>query len=87
MILDDMTRDELIDLKARIDIQLEKLEAQRKAEALDAARKAAEEYGFSLEELSGGKRPAKASSSKVFRNTLTLTTRRNLDRQSRKPKC
>jgi len=59
MILDDMTRDELIDLKARIDIQLEKLEAQRKADALDAARKAAEEYGFSLEELSGGKKAGK----------------------------
>ena len=51
MTLEGMSREDLIDLKARIDIQLEKLEAQRKADALEAARKAAEEFGFSLEEL------------------------------------
>jgi len=59
MTLDGMTREELLDLKARIDIQLDKLEAQRKTDALDAARKAAEEFGFSLEELAGGKKAAK----------------------------
>ena len=59
MTLDGMTREELIELKTKIDIQLERLEAQRKAEALEAARKAAEEFGFSLEELSGAKKTGK----------------------------
>lgn len=59
MTLDGMTREELIDLKNRIDIQLGRLEAQRKADALEAARKAAEEFGFSLEELSGAKKAGK----------------------------
>lgn len=56
MTLDGLTREELIELKTRIDIQLERLAAQRKTDALEAARKAAEEYGFSLEELSGASR-------------------------------
>lgn len=53
MNLENMSRDELIDLRAQVDIQLEKKEAQRKSDALKAAEKAAEEYGFSLEELAG----------------------------------
>ncbi len=59
MNLDAMSRDDLIDLKAQIDIQLEKREAQRKTDALKAVEEAAEKYGFSLEELasvSGKKR-------------------------------
>ena len=61
MTLEGMSREGLIDLKARIDIQLEKLEAQRKADALEAARKAAEEFGFSLEELSGVRKQGKGT--------------------------
>ena len=42
----------MIDLRAQIDIQLEKREAdQRKTDALKAVEEAAEKYGFSLEEL------------------------------------
>lgn len=51
MNLDTMTREALIDLRAQIDIQLEKREAQRKTDALKAVEMAAEKYGFSLEEL------------------------------------
>ncbi len=60
MKLDGMTRDELLELKAEIDIQLEKVEAQRKHDALKAVAEAAEKYGFSFDELAaqqaGGKR-------------------------------
>ncbi|SMP29239.1 H-NS histone family protein [Shimia sagamensis] len=51
MNLEDMSRETLIDLRAQIDIQLEKREAQRKTDALKAIEEAAEKYGFSLEEL------------------------------------
>lgn len=61
MTLEGMSLEDLMDLKARIDIQLGKLEAQRKADALQAARKAAEEFGFSLEELSGMKKQGKGN--------------------------
>ncbi|CUH54309.1 H-NS histone family protein [Shimia marina] len=51
MKLDEMNRDELLDLRAEIDIQIEKKEAQRKSDALKAIEEAAEKYGFSLDEL------------------------------------
>jgi DNA-binding protein H-NS len=51
MKLEELSREELIDLRAQIDIQLEKREAQRKTDALKAIEEAAEKYGFSLEEL------------------------------------
>ncbi|MBO9478332.1 H-NS histone family protein [Shimia sp. R11_0] len=51
MKLDEMNRDELLDLRAQIDIQIEKKEAQRKSDALKAIEEAAEKYGFSLDEL------------------------------------
>lgn len=58
MKLDEMTREELLDLRAQIDIQIEKQEAQRKSDALKAIEEAAEKYGFSLDELAAvtGKR-------------------------------
>ncbi|RBI84084.1 hypothetical protein DRV85_13840 [Rhodosalinus halophilus] len=56
--LENMSRDELLQLKADIDRALESLETRRKAEALKAAEDAARKYGFSLQELKevGGKR-------------------------------
>ncbi|WP_353314942.1 MULTISPECIES: H-NS histone family protein [unclassified Shimia] len=58
MKLDEMTREALLDLRAQIDIQLEKQEAQRKADALKAVEEAAGKFGFSLDELASvsGKR-------------------------------
>ena len=53
MKLDGMTRDELLDLRLQIDKQLEHIETQRKADAIRAAKEAAEKYGFSLDELTG----------------------------------
>ncbi|MBO9475645.1 MULTISPECIES: H-NS histone family protein [unclassified Shimia] len=51
MNLEEMSREALVDLRAQIDIQLEKREAKRKTDALKAVEEAAEKYGFSLEEL------------------------------------
>lgn len=51
MNLEDMSREDLIDLRAQIDIQLEKREAKRKTDAIKAVEEAAEKFGFSLEEL------------------------------------
>jgi DNA-binding protein H-NS len=51
MNLEDMSREALLDLRAQIDIQLEKREAKRKTDALKAIEEAAEKFGFSLDEL------------------------------------
>lgn len=58
MNLEEMPREALLDLRAQIDIQLEKREAKRKTDALKAIEEAAEKFGFSLDELASvtGKR-------------------------------
>ena len=63
--LDDMSRDELLALKADVDRAIASLDDRRRAEARAAAEKAARDLGFSLEELqsvqkkSGKKNPPK----------------------------
>lgn len=63
MILTDMTRDALIELRVQIDTQLEKLDVQRKQDALKAVAEAAEKYGFSLDELATANRLGRRSGS------------------------
>ncbi|QFU07865.1 H-NS histone family protein [Rhodobacteraceae bacterium THAF1] len=63
--LEDMSRDELLAMKADVDRAIASLDDRRRAEARAAAEKAARELGFSLDELtatqkkSGKKNPAK----------------------------
>lgn len=52
--LDKMSREELLDLKKRVDNALKVFERRKKREALAAARKAALDHGFSLDEIVGG---------------------------------
>lgn len=56
--LENMSREELLELRTAVDRALESWEARRKAEALKAAEDVARNYGFSLQELKdvGGKR-------------------------------
>lgn len=56
--LDSMSRKELEKLRGDIDRAITRVEKRERKEALEAAQKAAAEYGFSLEELSGGAGPA-----------------------------
>ncbi|MDV4143256.1 H-NS histone family protein [Shimia sp. FJ5] len=87
MTLDGMTRTELVELKTKIDIQLGRLEAQRKSDALEAARKAAEEFGFSLEELADAK---KAKNGKLVKGMPKYADPKDISRtwtgKGRKPK-
>ncbi len=58
MKLDGMSKEALTELRAEIDIQLLKLETERRENALNAVREAAESYGFSIDEItsSAGRR-------------------------------
>ncbi len=55
MNLDAMSKEELIDLKGKVDKALKSVESRRKTEALKAAEAAAKEHGFSLDQLTRGK--------------------------------
>lgn len=59
--LNTLSRTELQELKANVEQALVDVAAREKAAALEAAKKAAEEFGFSLDELTGGKSSAKAT--------------------------
>ncbi len=61
MNLEELSREALTDLRAQIDIQLEKREAQRKTDALKAIEEAAGKYGFSLDELANATGRRKSS--------------------------
>ncbi|MBF9035345.1 H-NS histone family protein [Rhodobacterales bacterium HKCCE2091] len=61
--LDKMSRDELLKLRKSVDDAIRNSEKQAKKDALAAAQKAAAQFGFSLDELSGGKKPASAPKS------------------------
>ncbi|MGR3495700.1 H-NS family nucleoid-associated regulatory protein [Citreimonas sp.] len=52
--LDKLSRDELVKLISDAEKALKSLETRRKAEAKRAAEKAAQEYGFSLDDVIGG---------------------------------
>ncbi|MCH2093736.1 MAG: H-NS histone family protein [Rhodobacteraceae bacterium] len=53
--LDTLSKDELIKLRSDVDKALKTIDARRKADAKKAAEQAAKEYGFSLDDLLGGK--------------------------------
>lgn len=57
--LNSLSRKELEDLKSKVEQALVDVAAREKAAALEAAQKAAEEFGFSLEELTGEKKTTK----------------------------
>lgn len=62
--LDKMNRKQLLELRAEIDAALLQREKQERMDALAAAKKAAAEFGYSLDELTG-KRTGKASAPKA----------------------
>ncbi|KPD13564.1 H-NS family nucleoid-associated regulatory protein [Phaeobacter sp. 11ANDIMAR09] len=59
--LSEMSRKELLELKAGIDDALKEAEQRERREAIKAAEEAAAKFGFSLDEIAG---PAKAGSKK-----------------------
>jgi DNA-binding protein H-NS len=65
--LNSMSKDELLDLKKKIDKTLDGFEKRQKEAALAAAKRAAEEHGFSLEEILGKKSAGKTAIPK-YRN-------------------
>lgn len=56
----DLSRRELESLKKKIEKKLEKLDTDAKKAALEAARKAAQQHGFKLQELVGAEPAPKA---------------------------
>ncbi|PIV76398.1 MAG: transcriptional regulator [Rhodobacteraceae bacterium CG17_big_fil_post_rev_8_21_14_2_50_65_11] len=65
--LDSMSRNELMALKKKVDKALASFEKRQREAALAAAQKAAQEHGFSLDEIMGRKSAAKTSVPK-YRN-------------------
>ncbi|MCO6384923.1 H-NS family nucleoid-associated regulatory protein [Oceanicola sp. 502str15] len=55
--LSKMKRKDLEALRTRIEVALEALDAQRRKDAIAAAEAKAKEFGFSLAELTGDRRP------------------------------
>ncbi|EPX84060.1 H-NS family nucleoid-associated regulatory protein [Salipiger mucosus] len=55
----EMNREQLLQLRADIDAQLEKREVERKNEARAALKKIEEQYGFSLDQLTTNGNTAK----------------------------
>ncbi len=65
--LNSMSKDELLGLKKSIDKALDGFEKRQKEAALAAAKRAAEEHGFSLDEILGKKATGKTAIPK-YRN-------------------
>lgn len=65
--LDSMSKEELLSLRKNIDKALAGYEKRKKETALAAAKRAAEEHGFSLEEILGKKSTGKTAVPK-YRN-------------------
>lgn len=57
--LKDMSRDQLLALRDDIDTALKDLAEQEKQKALEAAEKAVQAFGYSLSDLTGGKKAGK----------------------------
>jgi DNA-binding protein H-NS len=57
--LDKMSLEELHDLRKQVEAQIRTFEKRRKKEALAAAQKAAQEHGFSLEDILSDKGASK----------------------------
>lgn len=65
--LDSMSKDELLALRKNVDKALASFEKRQKEAALAAAKRAAEEHGFSLDEILGKKTSGKTAVPK-YRN-------------------
>lgn len=63
--IDKMTLEELQAHQKEVEAAIKGYEKKRKAEALAAVRETARAHGFTLEELMGGKSPAKATTKGV----------------------
>src|SRR6056297_408447 len=59
--LDNMTLEELRTLRRDVDAAIKSFEKRKKKEALVAAQKAAQEHGFSLDEIMSGKAGTKGA--------------------------
>ncbi|KNG94367.1 H-NS family nucleoid-associated regulatory protein [Pseudaestuariivita atlantica] len=55
MNLDEMSKDELLELKGKVEKALKTVDQRKKADALKAAEMAAKEHGFSLDQLTKGR--------------------------------
>jgi len=66
--LEDMSRDELLALKADVDRAIASLDDRRRAEARAAAEKAARDMGFSLDELLTTQKKAGKKNPPKYRN-------------------
>lgn len=65
--LDSMSKEELVALRKNVDKALSSFEKRQREAALAAAQKAAQEHGFSLDEILGKKAAGKTSVPK-YRN-------------------
>lgn len=70
--LDSMSKDELLVLRKNVDKALSSFEKRQREAALAAAQKAAQEHGFSLDEILGKKAAGKTSVPK-YRNPQNPT--------------
>ncbi len=66
--LDSLSRKELEKLKTDVEKALDRVGARELKAARDAAARAAAEYGFSLEDLAGSPKSAKAKTAAKYRN-------------------
>lgn len=71
--LDAMSRDELLSLQKDVDAALKDYDKRKKKEALAAAQRVALEYGYSLDEVMGGKSGAKSKSPPKYANPADPT--------------
>ncbi|WP_170327167.1 H-NS histone family protein [Ruegeria arenilitoris] len=64
--LEKMSRKELLELRDQVEAALKSAEKRERKEALQAAEKAAAEFGFSLSELSdGAAKPSKSAKTRA----------------------
>lgn len=66
--IENMSRNELEQLRAEIEKAMASLDERRKAEARAAAENAAREYGFSLEDVLAASQKRKTKSAPKYRN-------------------
>ena len=66
--LETMSLDELGDLRKQVDAAIKGFEKRRKKEALAAAQKAAQEFGFSLEDVLGSGKKGGAKGAPKYAN-------------------
>ncbi|WP_116085906.1 H-NS family nucleoid-associated regulatory protein [Tropicimonas sp. IMCC34011] len=65
--IEGRSRKELEEMRAQIDAEMEKALERDRREALDAVEKTAQKYGWTLDELIGGRKKGKAATAKKSR--------------------